>query len=82
MAHRTGPFLFIFIYPLLPWIGVMLTGFGAAGLFEASPDRRHSNLLGPGLMLTAAFVLLRALDVTTHRSLSVPARPSLRPDQK
>ena len=62
MAHRAGPLLFLFIYPLLPWVGVMLLGFGAAGVFELSPDRRNAVLLRTGLALTAAFVLLRAFD--------------------
>ncbi len=63
MAHRAGPILFIFIYPLLPWVGVMLAGFGAAGIFELPTDRRNQLLRRIGLTLTAAFVLLRALDI-------------------
>jgi len=63
MAHRAGPFLFIFVYPLLPWIGVMLLGFGLAGIFELSPDRRNKVLLRTGTVLTVAFVLLRAFDI-------------------
>ena len=62
MAHRAGPFLFLFIYPLLPWVGVMLLGFGVAGVFELSQNRRNAVLLRTGLALTAAFVLLRAFD--------------------
>jgi uncharacterized membrane protein len=63
MALRTGPFLFVFIYPLLPWIGVMLVGFGASAIFERAPDHRRRTLLQTGVALTAAFVVLRALDV-------------------
>ena len=63
MAHRAGPFLFIFIYPLLPWIGVMLLGFGVAGIFELSAGRRNQVLLRAGMALIAAFVLLRAFDL-------------------
>jgi uncharacterized membrane protein len=63
MAVRTGPFLFLFIYPVLPWIGVMLVGFGLAGVFEAPPPRRNAILLRAGLALVVAFVLLRALDI-------------------
>jgi uncharacterized membrane protein len=62
MAHRAGPFLFVFIYPLLPWVGVMLFGFGIAGIFELPPHRRNAILLRAGMALTAAFVLLRTLD--------------------
>ena len=63
MAKRAGPLLFVFIYPVLPWIGVMLAGFGSSGVFELPPDRRNRVLIGTGLGLTAAFVLFRALDM-------------------
>ena len=64
MAHRAGPFLFLFIYPLLPWIGVMLLGFGAAGVFEWPPDRRNASCCaGLGLITDGRFVVLRALDI-------------------
>jgi uncharacterized membrane protein len=63
MAHRAGPFLFIFLYPLLPWSGVMLAGFGVAGIFELPSGRRNQLLRRVGLTLTAAFVLVRALDI-------------------
>jgi uncharacterized membrane protein len=62
-AYRAGHFLFIFIYPLLTWLGVMLTGFGVAGIFELPPDRRNQMLRRVGLALTAAFVVLRAFDI-------------------
>ena len=63
MARRAGPFLFAFIYPVLPWTGVMLAGFGSSTVFELPPALRNRRLLTIGLALTAAFVLLRALDV-------------------
>jgi len=63
MAHSTGPFLFIFIYPLLPWVGVMLLGFGVSSVFELPASRRNSMLLRFGVALTAAFLVLRAIDV-------------------
>jgi len=63
MSHHAGPFLFAFVYPVLPWIGVMLLGFGVSELFELPPARRKVLLLRAGLALTAVFVLLRAADV-------------------
>src|SRR5512143_636563 len=33
MAAAVGPFMFIFIYPLLPWGGLMLIGYGSARVF-------------------------------------------------
>jgi uncharacterized membrane protein len=62
-AYRAGHFLIIVIYPLLAWVGVMLAGFGVAGIFEMPTDRRNQTLRRIGLALTAAFVLVRALDI-------------------
>jgi uncharacterized membrane protein len=58
-----GPFSIFFSYPLLPWIGVMLAGYGAAGLFELPEKRRSELLLRVGLGLCIAFILIRALNV-------------------
>jgi len=61
MARPVGPFLLLFVYPLLPWIGVMLLGFGIAGVFERPAAARQAMLLRGGLGLMVAFVVLRAL---------------------
>jgi len=58
-----GPFFVINSYPVLPWIGVMLLGFGTAMIFEKPAAARKRALISWGLALTAAFVLLRLLDV-------------------
>lgn len=63
MSFTVGPFLCIVAYPVLPWIGVMLVGFGIARVFELPAARRDTLLARGGLALIAAFVLLRALDV-------------------
>ena len=63
MAFAVGPFIFAFVYPLLPWIGVMLLGFGAARLFEAPVEKRDVQLLALGSLAAAVFVLLRASGV-------------------
>lgn len=55
--------LIFFAYPFLPWIGVMLLGFGSSALFRNLPDRRNASLLKIGAGLIAAFILLRALDI-------------------
>jgi uncharacterized membrane protein len=63
ISHVVGPFLIFFSYPLLPWIGVMLVGFGSAGVFELPAERRDLLLRRVGIALTATFVVLRAFDV-------------------
>lgn len=63
MSVVAGPFLVLFGYPLVPWVGVMFLGFGASPLFELPAPRRDALLLRIGVALTVAFILLRALDV-------------------
>ncbi len=63
MGIAAPPFLVVFVYPVLPWIGVMLLGYGAAGLFQDAPARRDARLLAWGGAVTAAFVVLRLADV-------------------
>jgi len=60
MAIVVGPFFVAFVYPLLPWVGVMLFGFGCAGIFELAPGPRERRLLQWGAALAATFVILRA----------------------
>jgi len=62
MSKAWGPFHFLFLYPLLPWIGVMLLGFGVSGLFERAPEVRNRALLRWGIAITAAFLVLRFID--------------------
>jgi len=58
-----GPFFVVFSYPLLPWIGVMLCGFGASGVFELPARLRQRALKAAGVTMILAFIVLRALDV-------------------
>jgi uncharacterized membrane protein len=62
MSKVAGPFHFLFLYPLLPWVGVMLLGFGASMLFERDAASRRRALLGWGFAITAAFLALRFID--------------------
>jgi uncharacterized membrane protein len=61
--YDVGPFAIFFNYPLLPWIGVMFLGYGAAGLFELPAKQRDQRLLRLGVSLVIAFILIRALNV-------------------
>jgi uncharacterized membrane protein len=62
MSKVAGPFHFLFLYPLLPWVGVMLVGFGASMLFEREAAARNRALLLWGCAITAAFLVLRFID--------------------
>lgn len=61
--YEVGQFAVYFNYPLLPWIGVMFLGYGAAGLFELPAQQRDKWLLRIGVGMVIAFVLIRASNV-------------------
>src|SRR4051812_27287476 len=46
-------------YPLIPWVGVMASGYALASVFEMSADRRHRVLVALGGTLVALFLALR-----------------------
>jgi uncharacterized membrane protein len=58
----SGPPLVI-LYVLVPWIGVMMAGYSFGAVMEMPLARRRSICLKLGLVLTFAFVVLRAVDV-------------------
>ena len=60
---NAGVVLVVVAYPLVPWIGVMGVGFCLARVYGWPDDERRRFLVGLGLALTAAFVLVRALNV-------------------
>jgi uncharacterized membrane protein len=64
--HVAGPLEVapvLVLYPVVPWVGVMALGYVAGPLVFARDGRAGQRLALVGLALTAAFVLLRALDV-------------------
>jgi uncharacterized membrane protein len=58
--YELDVFSIYFSYPLLPWTGVMLLGYGAAGLFELPAKQRDAWLLRIGIGLLVAFIVIRA----------------------
>jgi uncharacterized membrane protein len=50
-------------YPLIPWVGVMALGYGLGPVIEWPVERRQRFLLRAGVALTAAFVVLRAVNI-------------------
>jgi len=57
-----GPFFVVFSYPVIPWIGVMLLGFGASPLFERREQLAY-RLKVWSVALILGFLLLRGFDV-------------------
>lgn len=57
-----GPVAFV-IYPLIPWIGVMATGYSFGTLYQLQPERRRKLLLIFGAVVTLLFVALRGINI-------------------
>ena len=62
-------------YPLIPWVGVTALGYSLGQVYAWDVDRRRAFLLRLGAALSAAFVILREINVygdsarwTTQRS--------------
>jgi uncharacterized membrane protein len=49
-------------YPLIPWLGILLTGFACGRLMERPPNERKLLLLRIGLVALGLFILLRFLN--------------------
>ncbi len=62
-VYELGPLSIYFSYPLLPWIGVMLVGYGSVGLFQGPANLRDKRLMRIGIGLLLAFVVARAVDI-------------------
>ncbi len=50
-------------YPVLPWLGIMLVGYGFGQLWQMDRGRRRRYVVGLGIGLTLLFVVLRALNL-------------------
>ena len=50
---------FITGYPLIPWLGILLTGFACGQLFELTSQKRKKILLKTGVTALSLFCLLR-----------------------
>ena len=61
---QIGPHTEFFIqYPLTPWIGVMAVGYSFGVILKQDRGRRRKKLFLIGGGLTAAFILIRALNI-------------------
>lgn len=57
-----GPVVFV-LYPVLAWIGVILTGYAFGRVYEWDVERRRKWMIRFGLGLIAAFIVLRATNL-------------------
>ena len=82
MRTDIGPFSFVWVYPLLPWTGLMLLGYGTARLFQEPARKRDARLLAWGVAATTAFVVIRgpvftAIPTPGRFRTAQPARSSI-----
>lgn len=60
----TTPMHSVFVaYVLVPWVGVTAVGYGLGQIYAWTPERRRMFLLRAGLGVTAAFVILRGINI-------------------
>lgn len=62
LLNFDGWSLFV-LYPLIPWIGVMATGYCFGALFKKEEDIRNKWLYRIGISATVLFILLRLANV-------------------
>jgi uncharacterized membrane protein len=63
LLYMSPGHLVIVAYPLIPWIGVMALGYGIGQIYSIDPARRRALLLRAGIAVSAAFIVLRAINV-------------------
>jgi uncharacterized membrane protein len=60
----SGPSHMVFIaYPLIPWVGVTAVGYGLGQIYMWPAQRRRAFLLPLGAAVSAAFIVLRAINI-------------------
>jgi len=75
VAGSDGPTAFV-LYPLVPWVGVMLAGFAFGAVYRMEPVARQRLLVRLGAAVTALFIAIRMANVYGDPSRwSVQPRP-------
>ena len=59
----TPNFTFYVAYPIIPWLGILLTGFASGKFFELPQERRKRIFLLIGLASLFLFCLLRLINI-------------------
>lgn len=58
-----GGKMFVMGYPPIPWLGIMLVGFGAGKIFELPAVQRKSLFLKIGLVSLIIFITIRGINI-------------------
>lgn len=57
------PFYTVVMYPPIPWIGVILIGYGSSFIFKKEPTERDALLRKIGFSFIGAFIVLRFIGI-------------------
>jgi uncharacterized membrane protein len=63
MMQITPELAFFTAYPLVPWLGIMLTGFACGELFELNEEKRKKILLWTGISVLFLFAIIRTINI-------------------
>lgn len=63
MMKVTSGFSFYTAYPLIPWLGIMLTGFACGEFFEIPAEKRNKIFLRIGLGALSLFAIIRFINI-------------------
>lgn len=55
--------VFVMGYPPIPWLGIMLTGFGFGRYFEMENDQRKKHFIKLGFVALGLFIVLRFINI-------------------
>jgi uncharacterized membrane protein len=59
---ENGPAVFV-LYPLIPWVGVMMAGYFFGVVYSWEKERRQKFLIRCGIILILLFVIIRAINI-------------------
>jgi len=77
LMQVTPSFSFFTAYPLIPWLGIMLSGFACGEFFEIPAERRIKIFLRVGLATLFVFTIIRFINIYGDPSKWVIQRSSL-----
>jgi uncharacterized membrane protein len=60
--YATGKLLLV-VYPPVPWLGIMLIGYGASHFFESTEKQQRRTFLKIGFLSLGLFIFLRVANV-------------------
>jgi uncharacterized membrane protein len=69
--------IIIMLYAIIPWAGVMAAGYAAGAIYTLEPAARRRMLLWAGGAATAAFVVVRAINLYGDPSPWAPQHSTL-----